>query len=180
MSGRLPDIDAPRTFTEWVQWRKLNERSLYLAAMTDKIAAKALVAGRLGAEWVLPTLWQGKEAPPNDYKVYVFGGSAEVVQVHTGQMSDHRWVQYDPRWNRLSNGEDCPPPVGLDAMIVAAEALGQGHDFVRVDFYDIPGQPLFGEYCLYPGSGLDPFDPVGLDDMLGDKWRAARAALGRD
>ena len=25
--GRLPDIDAPRTFTEWVQWRKLNERS---------------------------------------------------------------------------------------------------------------------------------------------------------
>lgn len=251
--GRLPDLDAPRSFTEWVQWRKLNERSLYLAAMTDKIASKAIVAGRLGAEWVVPTLWQGKEAPetpswptpfvikashgcnqyaivrdiardwpgviartrtwtgknyggwldewlysharpglivepfigtgdepPNDYKVYVFGGSAEVVQVHTGRMSNHRWVQYDPRWNRLSNGEDCPPPVGLEAMIIAAEALGQGHDFVRVDFYDVPGQPLFGEYCLYPGSGLDPFDPVALDDMLGDKWRAARAALGRD
>ncbi|WP_347717183.1 ATP-grasp fold amidoligase family protein [Sphingomonas sp.] len=61
--GRLPDIDAPRTFTEWVQWRKLNERSLYLAAMTDKIAAKALVAGRLGAEWVVPTLWQGEDPP---------------------------------------------------------------------------------------------------------------------
>lgn len=70
------------------------------------------------------------------------------------------------------------PWVALAMTFIAA--LGQGHDFVRVDFYDVPGQPLFGEYCLYPGSGLDPFDPVGLDDMLGDKWRAARAALGRD
>ena len=67
----------------------------------------------------------------------------------------------------------------LNAMIIAAEALGQGHDFLRVDFYDLPGQPLFGEYCLYPGSGLDRFDPVTLDDLLGAKWEAARVALGR-
>ena len=65
-------------------------------------------------------------------------------------------------------GRYCAPPT---------KALGQGHDFVRVDFYDVLGQPLFGENCLYPGSGLDPFDPVGLDDILGEKWRAA---LGRD
>ena len=61
--GRLPDLDSPRKFTEWVQWRKLNERSLLLAAMTDKIASKEMVTRRLGAQWVVPTLWRGTEAP---------------------------------------------------------------------------------------------------------------------
>jgi hypothetical protein len=249
--GRLPDLVSPRTFTEWVQWRKLNERSLLLAAMTDKISSKEIVTLRLGAEWVVPTLWRGTEAPetppwptpfvikashgcnqfaivrdiardwpealarsrtwttkrygywldewlysksepgllvepfigengalPNDYKVYVFNGHAEVVQVHTDRLGSHRWVQYDRHWNQLSDGIEMPAPRTLDAMIHAAEALGQGHDFLRIDFYDLPGQPLFGEYCLYPGSGLDRFDPVSLDALLGAKWEAARVALG--
>jgi len=251
--GRWPNLDAPRTFTEWVQWRKLSERSLLLASMTDKITAKAIVTARLGAEWVVPTLWSGTEAPatppwatpfvikashgcnqfavvrdiardwpkalarsrtwttkrygywldewlysksepglivepligeddalPNDYKLYVFNGCAEVIQVHTDRLGDHRWVQYDRHWTRLSTGPEATPPATLRAMIAAAEALGQGHDFLRIDFYDTPRQPLFGEYCLYPGSGLDPFEPVALDEHLGAKWRDARAALGRD
>jgi hypothetical protein len=60
---RLPVLDAPRTFTEWVQWRKLNERSLALAALTDKLHAKSHVAARLGEQWVVPTLWEGSAAP---------------------------------------------------------------------------------------------------------------------
>ena len=251
--GRLPELEQPQTFTEWVQWRKLNERSLLLAAMTDKARSKAMVAASLGAQWVVPTLWQGRaapdvppwptpfviksshgcnqyaivrdvardwpdalqrsrawtrstygqwldewlysrsepglivepfigqgEVPPKDYKVYVFNGMATVVQVHSARLTDHRWVQYDRDWKRLSNGPPSPPPSGLAAMIAAAEALGRGHDFLRVDFYDMPGQPLFGEFCLYPGSGLDPFDPVELDVALGEQWRSARAALARN
>lgn len=250
--GRIPDLDAPTTFTEWVQWRKLNERSLVLASLSDKLRAKAHAAARLGEEWVVPTLWQGQvapmnppwptpfviksshgcnqfaiirdvardwpgalartrrwtqatyggwldewgyskiepglivepfvgegEEPPHDYKIYVFNGVAEVVQVHTDRLTDHRWVQYDRDWNRVSAGTDLPPPCGLVPMLAAAEALAQGHDFLRVDFYDTPGRPLFGEFCLYPGSGLDPFDPIALDEHLGAKWRDARAALGK-
>ncbi len=56
-------------------------------------------------------------------------------------------------------------------MIAASERLGAGHDFLRVDFYEVEGRPLFGEFCLFPGSGLDPFDPVSLDDELGRHWR---------
>ena len=97
-----------------------------------------------------------------------------MIQVHVNRLTDHRWVQYSPGWKRLSNGDDYPPPFALDAMIGAAEALAYGQDFLRVDFYDTPGQPLFGEFCLYPGSGLDPFDPPALDDMLGDLWSGAR------
>ena len=32
---------------------------------------------------------------------------------------------------------------------------------------------MFGEFCLFPGSGLDRFDPPILDGQLGAKWRPA-------
>ena len=54
-------------------------------------------------------------------------------------------------------------------------------DFLRVDFYEVDGRPLFGEFCLYPGSGLDPFSADWIDFELGGLWRAAydpRSALG--
>ena len=249
----LPNLDTPRRFTEWVQWRKLNERCPALASLTDKCAAKALVAARLGPQWVVPSLWQGDAAPdvppwptpfvikashgcnqfaivhdvardwpaalarsrqwtrqtygawldewlyslnrpgllvepfighgntpPVDYKLYVFAAQVAVVQVHTDRLGDHRWVQYDRHWNRLSNGPEAAPPGSLAPMIGAAETLGRGHDFIRVDFYDTASGPLFGEFCLYPGSGLDPFDPPSLDGQLGARWSAARAALAKD
>lgn len=69
-----------------------------------------------------------------------------------------------------------PPPRTLPAMLSAAEALADGMDFVRVDFYEIAGKPLFGEFCLYPGSGLDPFAADWIDLELGELWRRARAA----
>jgi len=50
----------------------------------------------------------------------------------------------------------------------------QGFDFVRTDFYEDAGRPLFGEMTFYPGSGLDPFEPDDLDLELGALWRAAR------
>jgi TupA-like ATPgrasp len=55
-------------------------------------------------------------------------------------------------------------------MIEGAEALAHDIDFVRVDLYDLGGKPRFGEMSFYPGSGLDPFDPISLDAMLGRCW----------
>ena len=57
-------------------------------------------------------------------------------------------------------------------MLEAAERLAGNHDFLRVDFYEIDGRPLFGEFCLFPGSGLDPFDPMSIDERLGALWAA--------
>lgn len=62
--GRLPDLARPRLFTELVQLRKLADRDPRLPAMADKLAVKALVAERLGREWVVPTLWSGAALPP--------------------------------------------------------------------------------------------------------------------
>lgn len=114
---------------------------------------------------------------PIDYKLYVFGGRVEYVQVHLDREHRHRWVVFDRDWRRVSSdrGDHPRPPASLARMIEAAEALAARFDFVRIDMYDIDGRPRFGEMTFYPGSGLDPFDPVGLDTEMGRLWLAARA-----
>lgn len=113
---------------------------------------------------------------PIDYKIYVFGGAATHVQVHLGRGEQHRWILYDRDWRQLVPARDRPAaPPSLTAMLAAAETLARGTSFLRVDFYDIAGQPYFGEFCLYPGSGLDPFAADWIDVELGALWLAALA-----
>ncbi|WP_242137433.1 ATP-grasp fold amidoligase family protein [Sphingomonas sp. TREG-RG-20F-R18-01] len=112
---------------------------------------------------------------PIDYKFYVFGGVVAFIQVHLEREHRHRWIVLDRHWRCEGDGTDLPPrPSALGAMIAAAENLGQGFDFVRVDFYQPDDVPLFGEMTFYPGSGLDPFDPPHLDAVMGDLWLQAR------
>ena len=117
---------------------------------------------------------------PVDWKIYVFGGRACFVQVHLDRETRHRWIVMDCSWQRVSaptRDPDPAPPSSLSRMLAAAETLATGFDFVRVDFYEIAGQPLFGEMTFYPGSGLDPFDPVGLDGVMGRAWIGSEPPL---
>ena len=126
----------------------------------------------------------GRAALPLDYKVYVFGGRAAVVQLHVGRETRHRWSQFDRDWTPLSDDPiDAPPPSRLAEMLAAAEAIAGDADFLRVDFFCEGDRLWFGECCLYPGSGLDPFAPDALDQWLGECWarssgRACRPSIG--
>lgn len=114
---------------------------------------------------------------PVDYKFFPFGGRVEYVQVHLDREGDHRWIVMDRDWNRVSAASpdpDPPRPAALTEMIAAAETLGRAFDFVRVDLYDLPAGPRFGEMTFYPGSGLDRFDPPALDAVMGERWLRAR------
>ncbi len=121
------------------------------------------------------------KCPPIDYKFYVFGGRAEYIQVHLDRGGHHRWIIFDRQWRRVSAPSRDPDPirpVKFDQMVEAAEELGRDFDFVRVDLYQVDGRPLFGEMTFYPGSGLDSFDPVTLDQEMGEHWLRNRCALG--
>lgn len=108
---------------------------------------------------------------PIDYKIFVFGGTATHIQVHLDRGGRHRWILHDRNWRPLVSSTDKPAaPASLPGMIEAAETLGRGHDFLRIDFYDVEGRPYFGEFCLYPGSGLDPFAADWIDFELGALW----------
>ena len=116
---------------------------------------------------------------PVDYKLYVFGGCVEYIQVHLDREHRHRWIVMDRHWRRASAVTHDPDPLrphSLDAMIAAAQTLAQDLDFVRADFYEIDRKPRFAELTFYPGSGLDRFDPQTLDADMGDKWIAAQIA----
>ena len=120
-------------------------------------------------------IWGTGDALPVDYKIYVFGGAATHCQVHERRGPAHRWTLFDSKWRPVSSGpRDTPaPPRHLDSMLAAAATLARPFDFARVDFYEVADTPLFGEISFYPGSGLDPFDPVGLDVTLGTLWPRA-------
>lgn len=240
------NLDAPTTFNELVQRRKLQNRDMRMVTFADKVTAKAHAADALGAAWVIPTIWHGAVLPaqpvwshpfvikprhgcnqniyirdsdvdwntlraqtdpwrhkaygrwldewlyaqiprgilvepfigengqlPIDYKIFVFGGVATHVQVHLERESGHRWIVFDRNWTRVSaatRDADPAPPQSLCEMLNAAETLAHGFDFVRCDFYEIGGKPLFGEMTFYPGSGLDKFNPVTLDREFGQYW----------
>jgi TupA-like ATPgrasp len=117
---------------------------------------------------------------PIDYKFYVFAGRVEYVQVHLERAGRHRWILLDRNWRRVSaqsSDADPLPPVNLVRMTEVAEELGQSFDFVRVDLYEVGGHPYFGEMTFYPGSGLDPFDPISLDFVIGQHWTRAKAGI---
>ncbi|MES2495608.1 MAG: ATP-grasp fold amidoligase family protein [Pseudomonadota bacterium] len=58
--GQLPNLANPTRFTEMVQLRKLHDRDPRMPIMADKLAVKAIVAERLGRDWVVPMLWSGE------------------------------------------------------------------------------------------------------------------------
>jgi TupA-like ATPgrasp len=55
-------------------------------------------------------------------------------------------------------------------MIDAAGKLSDGMSFVRVDLYEINGQPRFGELTFYPASAAEIFDPPEYDRFVGSYW----------
>jgi hypothetical protein len=120
----------------------------------------------------------GTGASPNDYKLFVFGGTVQMIQVDAGRFSDHRRRLYSTVWKKLDvllEWDDIigevPRPPHLAEMIAAAETLGRGIDFVRADFYDTAGQLYFGELTTTPGCGRDRFYPKEFDLYFGGFWK---------
>lgn len=105
--GRWPDLRDPRLFTECVQWRKLNCRDPRMPALADKVAVKRHVAEALGAEWLIPTLWQGVRLPrvapwPRPFVIKARHGCNQTAFVRSAgddwrevRRRAHRWMRAD-------------------------------------------------------------------------------------
>jgi hypothetical protein len=115
----------------------------------------------------------GSGSRPNDYRLFVFGGTVELVQVDVGHLTTDRARLYTPTWEKLAPeiGGDVPQPAHLAEMIAAAQILCGNLDFVRVDFYDTAGRLYFGELTTTPECATVRFLLEGLDRHLGEKWQ---------
>jgi hypothetical protein len=106
---RMPDLAGPRLFNEVVQLRKLIDRDPRLPMLTDKVRAKASVADRIGAEWVIPTLWHGQTLPetpmwPLPFVLKSRHGSNQTAFVRTGEEDWPRIRARAHRWQRRAYG----------------------------------------------------------------------------
>lgn len=126
----------------------------------------------------------GTGTVPIDYKLFVFDGAVQLIQVDTGRFVDHRRRLYTPAWQKVDAlfvyddvTTDIPRPIHLTEMIAAAQKLGQGLDFVRVDFYDTEERIYFGEFTCYPEAGRGQFRPKDFDRRLGAHWKLARLPI---
>ena len=156
------------------QWRRLQSRSQRWQRSPYGIWLDEWAYRHVPRGLIAEPLLGGKLPLPIDYKIYVFGGQATHVQVHLDRGGRHRWILHDRNWRPLVDTADRPvAPASLSAMLAAAETLSRGMSFLRVDFYEVDGHPYFGEFCLYPGSGFDPFAADWIDLELGALWLAA-------
>lgn len=58
----VPSVARPRTFSEYVHYRKLYDRDPKLPVFTDKVRVKSEIGQLLGEDWVNPSLWIGEKA----------------------------------------------------------------------------------------------------------------------
>jgi len=114
---------------------------------------------------------------PRDYKLFIFHGTCRMIQVDYDRFNEHTRAFYSPDWERMSLQciypqasllEDKPPQ--LAEMIEISEAIAGSIDFLRVDLYITDKGIKFGECTVYPGGGIDKFEPTEMNLEIGSFW----------
>jgi len=111
-----------------------------------------------------------------DYKVFCFGGKAEIINYISGRNRDVKEAYFDLNWRKLPfttsfarNNAEISKPKNLELLIELAEKLAAGFPHVRVDFYILnDGSLKFGEMTFTTANGLDKWDPPEYNRVYGD------------
>ena len=81
---------------------------------------------------------------------------------------DTEWEYHDVKNCNHESLKNVEKPISLSQMIECAENLSYGIPFVRIDFYEINGKPIFGEMTFSPAAGFYVYD-VDIDGhSMGD------------
>ena len=113
-----------------------------------------------------------------DYKFFCFHGDIKFIQANKGRDTDnHAQNFYDLEWNILPFVKDLKPrpviiitaPKNFHKMIEIASDLSKEFPFVRIDFYEVKNNVIFGEMTFFPKSGLPDFTVLDYDKILGDE-----------
>lgn len=104
---------------------------------------------------------------PNDYKVYCFNGRAEMLRVCValgeGDNMTHYYYYFDRDWESIAFQHDHldthpeykpAKPAQIEQMLEYADKLSKPFPYVRVDYYYINDQIIFGELTFTPAAGL--------------------------
>lgn len=130
------------------------------------------------AIWIHGVEGRATSAELIDYKFYCFNGEPRLLYVSQG-LENHDTARISfltldwdfapfARDDYLAFDELPEKPASFEKMIELARSLSKGIPFVRVDFYDVEGEPRFSEMTFHPCSGFMPFDPKEWDQRVGE------------
>lgn len=110
-----------------------------------------------------------------DYKFYCFHGKVMAVLVISRTGEEKAAIFMSPQWEIMS--EDMhrysrviipEKPQALEEMIQASEIMSKPFPFVRVDFYEHEGRPVFGELTFTPASAVSPSETMIDGKQMGE------------
>lgn len=112
-----------------------------------------------------------------DYKFFCFDGEVRALYVATerGTKTGVCFDFFDADFNHLDIQQGHPlaknlivKPKSYEQMKQLAEKLSKGIPHVRIDFYEVNGQPYFGEFTFFHLGGTGNFKPDGWNKTFGD------------
>jgi hypothetical protein len=179
----LPQIEACWAYThihsDRVDRRRLAAITRYwLEQLYGQGPNREWAYGRVPRRIIVEELLTGPHGGvADDYKLFVFHGRCQFIQVDTGRFGVRTQDFYRRPWDRLplSGGLPAadrpqPPPARLNEMVALAERLAQPTDFLRVDLYLVEERIIVGELTSYPAGGNSPFYPASFDAEFGRFW----------
>lgn len=162
-------LDRDAVIAECRHWLSMNYFDLTLEGVYKDVPPRILIEEFLD---------NGFGEAPEDYKLYVFHGRVQFVQVDVARFGQHRRKIYDRNWNEQNFELSIPTydgtletPAVLPQMLEIAETLAGTIDFVRVDLYAVGGRIYFGEMTPSSGNGFNRFTPRVYDEIFGAHWK---------
>jgi len=147
-----------------------SERTTYVAMVCERDRVLDKSGTRLIAEEFVQD-YDPAFAIPRDFKVFVAGGQARLIQVidrnpekklRTNSFFDRDWTFIEERIKtNYRMGPPYPRPPHLEALLADADRIARDIGvFYRLDFYLSATGPVFGEFTSYPSAGM-AFTPFG-------------------
>ena len=199
---RLPRLGVPVLFNELVQHRKLFDRDPRLPLLSDKLTVKPWVVDRLGADWVIPTLWKGRELPSEpvwptpfvvksshgcNQRAFVRGDGEnwQAIRRRTSQWTSGTYGRWLDEWAY----RELTPGLLVEPFIGQNDALPIDYKFFvfagRVEFIQVHLEREHAHRWIQfdrnwrrvsaPTADDDPARPPKLDQMI-----VAAETLGQD
>lgn len=160
------EIDIKSAEKKLKQWGK-KKFWLFFSELQYKVVHKCILCERF------------LDTPDNaliDYKFYCFHGKVRAVLViERVNENAERAVFMTTDWEYMSDvnykyKDFFIPnkPKSLVEMKQAAEKLSGDFPFVRVDFYEWQGKPIFGEMTFTPAAGMNPSEALIDGKQMGE------------
>jgi hypothetical protein len=110
-----------------------------------------------------------------DYKVFCFGGKVKIIEVDIDRFEGHKRNLYSKDWEKLdleikypSTEKVIEKPKNIEHLIILSEKLAAPFKHVRVDWYIVNDNFIFGELTFHHSSGFDKFNNYEWEIKMGN------------